>query len=72
MGIGIVGPKNGAMPKIHYATPICRILLGSFAAVGDPTVSLKFGPNSPSQSLVRARINLGPKLSTGPKKKIWA
>ena len=72
MGSGIVGPKNGAMPKIRYATPLSRILLGSFAAVGDPTVSLKFGPNSPSQSLVRARRSMGPKISTGPKKRIWA
>ena len=71
------GPKNGAMPKIHYATPISRILLGTFAAVGDPTVSWKFGPNSPSQSLVRARVKIwSPKFQRdqkrelGPKKNI--
>ena len=28
------GPKNGAMPKTHYATPISRILLGTFVPVG--------------------------------------
>ena len=39
MGIGILGPKKGAVPKIHYATPITRILLWAFVAVGDPTVS---------------------------------
>ena len=39
MGIGILGPKKGAVPKIHYFTPITGILLGDFVAVGDPTVS---------------------------------
>ena len=72
MGIGIFGPKNGAMPKIHYATHISRILLGCFTAVGDSTVSWKFGPNSPSQSLVRARWNFGPKKeNVGLKKIQW-
>ena len=72
MGLGIFGPKNGAMPKIHYATPTSRILLGSFVAVGAPTESWKFGPNSPCRSLVRTQRNLGPKISTGPKKRIRA
>ena len=72
MGIGIFGPKNGAMPKIHYATPISRILLECFTAVGDSTVSWKCGPNSPSQSLVRARWNVGPKKeNVGLKKIQW-
>ena len=39
MGIGIFAPKNGAMPEIHYATPISRILLVAMVAMGDPTVS---------------------------------
>ena len=64
--------KNGPVPKNHYATPISRILLGAFATVGDPTKSWKFGQNSPSRSLVRAPRNLGPKISTGPKKRFRA
>ena len=39
MGLGIFGLKNGAMPKIHYATGTSRILLRAFADVLDPTVS---------------------------------
>ena len=38
-GLRTFGPKNGAMPKTHYATPISRILLGAFVPVGDPTKS---------------------------------
>ena len=44
-GLHTFGPKNGAMPKTHYATSISRILLGAFVPVGDPTKSCKFGPN---------------------------
>ena len=71
-GLYTFGPKNGAMPKTHYATSISRILLGAFVPVGDPTKSWKFGPNWPGQSDVRACRNLGPKISTGPKKRIRA
>ena len=38
-GLHTFGPKNGAMPKTHYATPISRILFGAFVPVGDPTKS---------------------------------
>ena len=37
-GFRIFGPKNGPVPKNHYATPLTRILLGAFVAVGDPTI----------------------------------
>ena len=60
IALGIFGPKNGAMPKIHHATPTSQILLGPFVAVGAPTESWKFGPNLPSRSLVRTQRNLGP------------
>ena len=33
MDLGIFGPKNGAIPKIHYATPTSRILFRAFVAV---------------------------------------
>ena len=65
-------PKMGQCPKTHYATSISRILLGAFVPVGDPTKSWKFGPNWPGQSDVRACRNLGPKISTGLKKRIRA
>ena len=39
MGFGIFGPKIGAMPKIHYATPTSRILFRAFVAVWVPTQS---------------------------------
>ena len=39
IGLRIFGPKNGPVPKNHYATPLTRILLGAFVAVGDPTKS---------------------------------
>ena len=38
-GLRTFGPKNGPVPKNHYATPLTRILLGAFVAVGDPTKS---------------------------------
>ena len=62
-GLRTFGPKNGAMPKTHYATPISRILLG---AVGDPT------------NLMWERVEIwGPKFQRaqkrelGPKKNQW-
>ena len=39
IGLGIFGPKNGVMPKIHHAKPTSLILLGFFVAVGAPTES---------------------------------
>ena len=60
---------NAQNPLCHVHIPI---LLGAFVPVGDPTKSWKFGPNWPGQSDVRACRNLGPKISTGPKKRIRA
>ena len=39
MGLGIFGPKNEPLPKIHYAAPTSRILFWAFVAVGAPTES---------------------------------
>ena len=39
IGLGIFGPKNRAMPQVHYATPTFRILFRTFVAVGAPTES---------------------------------
>ena len=35
----IFKPDRHPVGKIHYVTPISRILLGAFVAAGDPTVS---------------------------------
>ena len=63
MGLGIFGPKNGAMPKLHHA-------YGVFCSCWGPNRILKIGPNSPSRSLERMQRNLGPKISTAQKREL--
>ena len=68
MGWGISGPKNGATPKIHYATPTSRILLGSFVAVGAPNRVLKIRPKFTKRITCENATKFGAQNFNGPKK----
>ena len=41
MGIGILGPKKGAVPKIHYASPINPNFIGGCCSCGESNSILK-------------------------------